>query len=87
MPAIERPIDERSRIVPLKYILKNWEDCAKGQAAITRMIVAGILGLVIFVVVFFTLKWGGVDLNISAILAVAAGFGSIAITIRVPIGS
>ena len=28
MPAIERPIDERSRIVLLKDILKNWGDCA-----------------------------------------------------------
>lgn len=57
----------------------------KGQAPI-KMMVAAFLSLVIFLVVFETLKTGGVDPNLSAILAVAAGFGSFTVILKLPIG-
>ena len=60
----------------------------KGQVPlpILRMIVAAFLGIIIFQVVFNTLIGYGVDLNLSSILSVAAGFGSFTVIVRIPVG-
>jgi hypothetical protein len=50
--------------------------------AIQKMIIGAFLSLVIFLIIFDRLKAGGVDPTISSVLAVAAGFGSLTLIIK-----